>query len=107
MIASKVCFGLVVLLAMTEMVWGTTATPTLPMSASHDKNAIISVSCEKGTKVFVDAVMKGAVGSDALSVVVEPGSHKVTLLNPKIGLYTEKVEVPLAGTANINPKECQ
>ncbi|OGT24519.1 MAG: hypothetical protein A2342_01565 [Gallionellales bacterium RIFOXYB12_FULL_54_9] len=80
--------------------------PDLPGSSEPVKDSYLSLLCKEETQVFVDGVLRGKIGSAALTIVLKPGKHKLILTHAKFGFYSEEIDIDAGKTEHIKPKVC-
>ena len=82
-----------------------TANTTSGGGSERQATAYVSVTCVKGTELFVDGVEKGKING-MLKVAVPPGKHLVIVTHPSKGLFSQKIEPVSGATAHIKPGFC-
>lgn len=83
--------------------------PVAATGSSAEKNmeAFISISCEEGTRIFVDGMQKGKVGPGLFTLALSPGKHKVIVSHASGNLYTQNVDLEPGKTVRISPNICK
>ena len=75
--------------------------------AERSMEAFIAISCEEGTRIFVDGAQKGKVGSGIFTLAISPGKHKVIVSHASGNLYTQNVDLEPGKTLRIMPNICK
>ncbi|MDH2919184.1 MAG: adenylate/guanylate cyclase domain-containing protein [Sideroxydans sp.] len=77
--------------------------------ANHGEDtgkAVIAVSCQRGTLVFVDGAQKGRLSSRQMDLEVSVGKHVVIIILPNQKLFTHTLVAQANKKIELNPAIC-
>lgn len=76
-------------------------------SAAKSTEALIMLGCKEGTRVFVDGMQKGKLGTEVLTLALSPGKHLVIVNHPSGNIYSQNVDLEPGKTLHIRPNFCK